>query len=47
MKKEAEIRQKGMDTLLKELGNVETEIFISNLIREPFDYTEQTNTIMK
>lgn len=40
MRTEAEIRQKGMEVLLKELGDVEAEIFIKNLIREPFDYTE-------
>ncbi|MEX0662526.1 MAG: hypothetical protein WEA58_07405 [Balneolaceae bacterium] len=40
MKTEAEIRQKGMEALLKELGDVEAEIFIKNLIREPFDYTK-------
>jgi len=28
-----------MEVLLKELGDVEAEIFIKNLIREPFDYT--------
>lgn len=39
MRTEAEIRQKGMEALLKELGDVEAEIFIKNLIREPFDYT--------
>lgn len=40
MSTEAEIRQKGMEVLLKELGDVEAEIFIRNLIREPFDYTK-------
>ncbi|MEX1014888.1 MAG: hypothetical protein WDZ80_07060 [Candidatus Paceibacterota bacterium] len=39
MRTEAEIRQKGMEVLLKELGDLEAEIFIKNLIREPFDYT--------
>ncbi|MFP3042929.1 hypothetical protein LQZ19_14010 [Treponema primitia] len=29
-----------MDCLLKNIGVLETEIFISNLLREPFDYTE-------
>lgn len=33
METEAEIRQ-------KELGDVDAEIFIRNLFREPFDYTE-------
>jgi hypothetical protein len=30
----------GMDCLLEKLGALETEVFISNLLREPFDYTE-------
>jgi hypothetical protein len=30
----------GMDCLLEKLGPLETEVFISNLLREPFDYTE-------
>lgn len=40
MRTEAEIRQKGMEALLKELGDVDAEIFIKSLIREPFDYTK-------
>ncbi|MDR2734949.1 MAG: hypothetical protein LBC99_10010 [Spirochaetota bacterium] len=34
------IRKEGMDCLLKSLGVLETEVFISSLIRENFDYTE-------
>ena len=34
------IMSDGTNCLIKNLGVVETEIFISNLIREPFDYTE-------
>ena len=34
------IMSDGINCLIKNLGVVETEIFISNLIREPFDYTE-------
>jgi hypothetical protein len=30
----------GMDYLLEKIGPLETEIFISNLLKEPFDYTE-------
>jgi hypothetical protein len=30
----------GMDCLLGKLGTLETEIFISTILREPFDYTE-------
>lgn len=40
MSTENEIKEKGMKALLKELGEVETEIFIKMLIREPFDYTK-------
>jgi hypothetical protein len=34
------IMNKGMNYLLEKLGALETEIFISNLMREPFDYTK-------
>ena len=34
------IRKEGMDCLLKSLGVLETEVFISSLLRENFDYTE-------
>lgn len=40
MRTEEEIKQKGMEALLKELGDVDAEIFIKMLIREPFDYTK-------
>jgi hypothetical protein len=30
----------GIECLLKTIGALETEIFISNLLKEPFDYTE-------
>jgi len=34
------IKKEGMDCLVKSLGVLETEIFISSLLRENFDYTE-------
>jgi len=34
------IRKEGMDCLVKSLGILETEVFISSLLRENFDYTE-------
>jgi hypothetical protein len=34
------IRKEGMDCLVKSLGVLETEVFISSLLRENFDYTE-------
>ena len=36
----AVIMNKGINCLLEKLGALETEIFISNLLREPFDYTK-------
>lgn len=35
-----EIMELGMNCLLEHLGTTNTEIFISALIREKFDYTE-------
>jgi hypothetical protein len=32
--------QEGVNCLLKNLGALKTEIFISHLLREPFDYTK-------
>lgn len=40
MSTESEIKEKGMKALLKELGELDTEIFIKMISREPFDYTE-------
>ncbi|HDM77208.1 MAG TPA: hypothetical protein ENG51_12195 [Deltaproteobacteria bacterium] len=37
---DSEIKRKGMDALIKHLGEVEAERFITLIIREPFDYTE-------
>lgn len=37
---DAEVRQLGMDCLVKNLGIIDTERFISGLLRERFDYTE-------
>jgi hypothetical protein len=34
------IKKEGLECLIKTLGDLETEIFISSLIREGFDYTE-------
>jgi len=34
------IMNRGMNYLLEKLGALETEIFISRLLREPFDYTK-------
>jgi hypothetical protein len=40
MRTESEIKQKGIEVLLKELGDVDTEKFIGLLSRDSFDYTE-------
>jgi hypothetical protein len=37
---ETTLRNKGMRTLVDNLGRVEAERFITLIIREPFDYTE-------
>jgi hypothetical protein len=39
MRNTAVILNEGMNCLLDKLGVLETEIFISHLLREPFDYT--------
>jgi hypothetical protein len=40
MRTDIELKQDGMRILSDNLGLVETERFISLVIREPFDYTE-------
>ena len=40
MRSTAVIRKEGMDCLLKSLGVLETEVFISSLLRDRFDYTK-------
>ena len=37
---EAEVMQLGMEYLVEKLGIIDTERFISKLLRERFDYTE-------
>ena len=39
MRNTASILNDGMNCLLEKLGVLETEIFISHILREPFDYT--------
>ena len=34
------IEKRGIDALVRELGNVDAERFINLAIKEPFDYTE-------
>jgi hypothetical protein len=40
MRNTAVIMQDGMDCLINKLGAYETEVFIWNILKEPFDYTE-------
>jgi len=42
---DTEIRVKGMNILLNNLGNVEAEKFIALIIREKFDYTKWQVTL--
>jgi hypothetical protein len=37
---DTEIKLQGMEALIAALGEVQTEKFISLILREPFDYTE-------
>jgi len=34
------VMEEGMTALIKTLGVLDTELFISTLLKEPFDYTE-------
>jgi len=40
MRSTAVIKKEGMECLIKSLGVLETEVFISSLLKESFDYTE-------
>lgn len=40
MKTDTIVRREGIEILLKALGKVDAERFISLIIREPFDYTD-------
>ena len=40
MQTTATIMNDGINCLVERLGIIETEIFISQIIREPFDYTK-------
>jgi hypothetical protein len=47
MKTDTEIRAEGIDVLLKFMGNIEAERFISLIQRERFDYTEWRKKLFK
>lgn len=40
IKTETQIRYEGLDALVKQLGMIDAERFISVILRERFDYTE-------
>ena len=40
MRSQSIIKSEAISCLLEKLGPLETEVFISNLLREPFDYTQ-------
>ncbi|MDD2510477.1 MAG: hypothetical protein PHP26_06220 [Syntrophomonas sp.] len=40
MKTDSVIRNEGMKVLIKHLGKVDAERFISLILKEPFDYTK-------
>ena len=40
MRNTAAVMEEGITVLLKSLGVLETELFISTLLKEPFNYTE-------
>jgi len=41
------LKRKGLDILSENLGLVDTERFISLILREPFDYTEWQQNMYK
>ena len=40
MRNTATVMEEGITVLIKNLGILDTELFISTLLKEPFDYTE-------
>ncbi len=42
---DTEVKIKGIETLIKTLGELDTERFITLLLREPFDYTQWQRTL--
>ncbi len=47
MSTDTEIKIKGMEILIEELGEVEAERFISLMIKEPVDYTKWQRGLFK
>ncbi|MDI6600858.1 MAG: hypothetical protein QME46_03655 [Thermoanaerobacteraceae bacterium] len=47
MKNDTLLRSEGMDILIKYLGKVNAERFITLIMREPFDYTKWQTDLWK
>lgn len=47
MKNDTLLRSEGMDILIKYLGKVNAERFITLIMREPFDYTKWQTELWK
>jgi hypothetical protein len=47
MKSDTVLKSEGMNILIKNLGEVDAERFISLLIKEPFDYTKWQEGLME
>jgi hypothetical protein len=47
MQNEAVLRSEGMKLLIKGLGRVDAERFITSILKEPFDYTEWQRSLFE
>ncbi len=47
IKSDSVLKLEGMNILIKELGEVDAERFISLIIKEPFDYTKWQEDLFK
>lgn len=47
MRTDTEIRLKGVQTLIQNMGEVDAERFIMLLSKEPFDYTDYQRTMLQ
>lgn len=47
IKSDSVLKLEGMNILIKELGEVDAERFISLIIKEPFDYTKWQENLFK
>lgn len=47
IKSDSVLKLEGMNILIKELGEIDAERFISLIIKEPFDYTKWQEDLFK